>query len=806
MLSLGIAVFVGMNSFLINFDKTINSYLKENNYPDIVIETKPFNEEIYIINDNSQNKTQEELIQEYLDENGYENKFEALRDYKKQHNINSNDEAIEQIIQEYSKENIEYTKTSIINIVKDITGVIDADTRIYFNTVLNHNSRNILTKIIAYKNNKFNNFYFWQQTEKNNNYYNIYVEKDFAQTNNINIGDVVNVEIEDNNYKAYVQAIVTTPENLGSGVEYASTEINYGYIYVDQDELSLEDYEGYANQILVKCEDLFSNEIILNNVIDEITKQDIQETNSYTFEQSDVKERINRNTEPISIVCKVVPTIIYIVTLIILYMCFSIIIKSSRKNISIYRAIGIDSKKIILGYCIFGVIIITISSIVCIPFYYLIVHILSNFYESFFNINYIPEGINVVYMALSYLIAFAMCELAILLNSKTIVSYTPNEALTRNEDENNEVPLLVRTVFNNAKPIFKFSLTTSLRNKIQLVFTMLCITCTVALIYSSLSYVSGNDEIINNLFNERINANVFVYFSEEPSDEMLYEIQNLNYIESVEEIKVYKKHIKLNDLSYEVVINGIDENSQLIKIPNIDSLSETGIVLDHYSANKINAKVGDYITVDNQTIKVTAIDKQYANRTQYISYNQASKLSGSDYYCYALKCNDTSKFIDYIKDNDIFLSYNNIEEMKQRLENTFASFRFVTEVLIVFSIIIGFDVVLICIKTNYLDRAKQISVLRALGFTTKDISLNYFKQILIELFISICVGLPIGKTISTFTLKLVETSDRTYPYANGIKEVVFTVSIVLLYSIIAQLISTIEIKNWILSEKIKDGE
>ena len=110
------------------------------------------------------------------------------------------------------------------------------------------------------------------------------------------------------------------------------------------------------------------------------------------------------------------------------------------------------------------------------------------------------------------------------------------------------------------------------------------------------------------------------------------------------------------------------------------------------------------------------------------------------------------------------------------------------------------------LKTNLIDRSKQISVLRALGYTTFEISYNNFIQLLMQLLISIIVGLPLGKTISIFTLKLIETSDRTYPYANGIKEIILTTSIVLIYMLLAQIIGYKDIKKWQLSQEIKDND
>lgn len=805
-ISLGITIFAGINSFIKTLNISINDYLKDNHYPDIVIDTDVFDERVFVIEDNSLGKSEEDLIQEYLDTNGYKSKYEALSDYKKKNNISSNDEAIDRLIKEYTDGQIIYNKVSINDVLKDVSGVIDVDTRLYFNTIINHQNKNYSSKIIVYKSSKFNSFHVWSQTNRSNLYRNVYIEKSFAEKNDIKIGDVIDAKINDEKYGAYVQKIITTPENLSSGIEYGSLESNYGYIYIDINELGLDEYKEYANQIFIKSEETFPQGTLKKTIEEELSKYDINTNNSYTYLESNVIDRVNRNIDPIDTLSKILPTVFYIITIVVVYLCLSIIIKSNRKNISIYRALGFSIKQITKEYCLFGVVIIVLSIILSIPLCYMLDDILCNFYENFFLIEDIPMNIDYIHLFLSYLLVSVICLLAIILNCRKLNDYTPNEAMSHNASENYEAPYLVKTLFNKTSPLFKFSLTTNLRNKLQLIFSIVCITCTIGMIFASLSFVSGNNAIINNLFKERINYDSAIYLSNEPSQELIDEIAKLDYVEDIENVKIYKKNIKLNDLSYEILINGIDSNSNLIKIPGFDLLEEDGIILDHYAANKIKAKVGDYIEIDNNKIKVIGISKQYASRTSYVSYKQASVLKDSGYGCLVCKCSDNDALLNYLIDNDSFISLNEVNKMEESLIELFKSFSFASKILIVFSIVIGLDVILICIKTNLLDRTKQISVLRSLGYTVKEISISNYIQILLQLLVSIVVGLPLGKGISKLTLKLMETSDRTYPYANGIKEILMTISIVILYTLIAQIISSNEIKKWILSENIKDGE
>lgn len=803
---LGVTLFVGMNSFLKTLDSTLASYVEEYNYPNIVVNTNISDRNVAVLNDKAKHKSQDTLIHEYLTEYGYKSEYEALDDYKRKNNIEDNDEAIKSLIEEYSNGQVEYIKTPIEDVLSSITGVLDVDTRLYLSTNISKGETDYSSIVIVYRSDKFNNFYIWQETEPNINCRNVYIEKNFADHNNIKLKDIINIEVGDDAYQAYVKAVVSTPENIGGGVDDTTLNIDGGYLYISDTELGISDYSNYFNQLFIKTEDIFSQDVLKERIDQEIKTYGIDILNSYTYDDSNVKGRIYRNVDPINTLCKIIPTIFYLITLVVIYLCFSIIVKSSRRNISIYRALGSDIKKLTSQFCLLGVIITGICAILSIPLSCILIRVLCNYYENFFTLYSIPTRIDFWYFALANILSLVICEIAIVLNCKIISSYTPAEAMARGVDDDYNVPFLVKTVFSKTSPIFKFSLTTSLRNKSQLFFTIICISSSIAIIFASLSFVVGNNKIVDNLFDQRINYDCMIYFSETPNADLINNIAKLNYVDDVEEIKSFNKTIKASDLTYDVTINGIDSNSELIRIPNVNSLKDEGIVLDKYVATQLNVNVGDYVFVDDIKIPIIGISEQYTNRIEYVSYDQASKLKDNEYGCLVCKCQDKTKLLDYLSGVNTYISSSFTEDLYQSTQKMFDSFAFVSYILIAFSVSIGLTVILVNIKTNILDRTKQISVLRTLGYTTFEISFNNCIQLILQLLLSSIIGFPLGKGIAVFALKMIETSKRTYPYANGIKEVLITFIIVFMYMLVAQLVSTIDIKKWNISENIKDGE
>lgn len=236
-ISLGVALLFGLMNGVLSLRKSVDKFIKENNYPDIKISTNL--EDIDKIDD---------LISEEFD-------------------------------------NVEY--------------------RLAINTIINKDNQILSVKAITYESENLKDFYIDEEKDNNSGYYDILVEKRFANDNNIKLGDILKLKMGEKFYSFCVSKIISVPETIGNvPINGMWVNINdYGNVYINRKVLEEETDKVKRNFLdeIEKKEDEILNEE--NNRLDEYNKAKRKIENSkkeYNIKKNDLnlkKEELNKNKE-----------------------------------------------------------------------------------------------------------------------------------------------------------------------------------------------------------------------------------------------------------------------------------------------------------------------------------------------------------------------------------------------------------------------------------------------------------------------------------------------------------------------------
>lgn len=236
-ISLGVALLFGLMNGVQSLRKSVDKFIKENNYPDIRISTNL----------------------EDLDKIGDLNKEKF--------------------------DNVEY--------------------RISINTIINKDNKILSVKAITYEDEKLKDFYINEEKNNNSGYYDILIEKRFANDNNIKIGDTLKLKMGEEFYSFYVSKIISVPETIGNvPINGMWVRINdYGNVYINKKVLEEETNKkkrDLLNEIEKKEEEILNEE---NNRLDEYNEAKRKIENSkkkYNIKKNDLnqkKEELNQNKE-----------------------------------------------------------------------------------------------------------------------------------------------------------------------------------------------------------------------------------------------------------------------------------------------------------------------------------------------------------------------------------------------------------------------------------------------------------------------------------------------------------------------------
>lgn len=221
-------------------------------------------------------------------------------------------QSLRESVDKFIKEN-NYPDIKILTNLEDIDKIGDlnkekfdnVECRISMNTIINKDNKILSVKAITYEDEKLKDFYINEEKNNNSGYYDILIEKRFANDNNIKLGDILKLKMGEEFYSFCVSKIVSVPETIGNvPINGMWVRINdFGNVYINRKVLEEETNKkkrDLLNEIEKKEEEILNEE---NNRLDEYNKAKSKIENSkkeYNLKKNDLnqkKEELNQNKE-----------------------------------------------------------------------------------------------------------------------------------------------------------------------------------------------------------------------------------------------------------------------------------------------------------------------------------------------------------------------------------------------------------------------------------------------------------------------------------------------------------------------------
>lgn len=543
--------------------------------------------------------------------------------------------------------------------------------------------------------------------------------------------------------------------------------------------------ESKFNEILINFDGTSDKEVVLNNVLAKYL-EDIEVLDSYTYEKSPMYNYINVNIGAMDKLSTIAPIVFYIIILIILFLFASLMIKQGKKEIAILRLLGKTTSSIRLGFCINNLIVAIVGLVLgfligLFPMIYMV-----EYFKNFFLLPNVVYTVNGVSIILSIITTIIVVELATIIATLELDKITPVEILKNEEYQNREVSKFTKWITSKFKPFIKFSILVYIRNKSKLILGIICTSATVALIFSSLAYISSKNKIFDNYFDDRIHYTAQIFKNGEITDEELEELRNLDYIENADLLRYFNVKLKNNDKEQDIVINALDNKNKYISIfdknNNEIAYPESGIVLEEHIAKDLGLELNDEVIISGIKFKIVDISFQSLGRVNYISLADSYKLKPSfDTIVLNMNNNKQEELINKVSNNDNYIYTVFNDEIREYNKEIFDSYTIPAVIIIIFALIIGYIIIININLYNLLGQKKNLAIFRGLGFQYSEISKSWFVQALIQWITSIIIGLPFGILLSKYILKYISSVRREFIYASGIKEIVFTAILLFIY-------------------------
>ena len=660
------------------------------------------------------------------------------------------------------------------------------------------------------------------------NAFEILIDEKFAEANNYKIGQDITVISNGVKKNMKICGTMFTAEGIYSIRDNSTIMPNYSiFSLAFTDIASLQRLTGknYYNEILFDLKDEVEFEDVKNDIKREIENYGL--INLYPQDDQVSDTMIDGEIDEQRSLMIVMPVIFLSVAILVMGIMVKRIIEQQRMQIGILKSFGYSDFQVgfhYASYCLIIGLIGGITGCVCgVGFG----HIMLSTYKVFFNMEFINNHSQTQLFVMGIVLSSTFSVAAGVNAATKAVNIMPSEAMRQ------EAPKSGKKMFIEALPVFnmvfnsrgKMSVRNISRNKKRSFFIILGIALAFAISVLPWSLLELMDKMIFDRYRytEKYDIKIFLngFTSKSGGENALNSMSKIQYKQGILEIPVT---LEYQGVKEDTVTIGLQQDGRLYTVVDDDKnkvdIPSGMIVLSEKLAEKLNADVGDYISLkspyskykeDKHYIKVGKIVKQSIGMNGYLDITYLSNILGYEDMCNSilLKVEDENyiydlreKFQDLEKIVSIQSKLENMNQIRQRMETMYSMIYFMAIIAAAMTFAIVYNTFVVVL----LERQREISTLMVLGMKEKDVLSIISLEQNITSIIGVILGLPIAKLFIIIMSKTIITDTFTMPTDMSLNSVLIALILLVISAVSAQLLASRKLNNIEIVDVLKSGE
>ena len=692
------------------------------------------------------------------------------------------------------------------------------------------------------------------------------VEEGFLKSNNKQIGDMVDVEIEDTtdvygNKKSYLKnsqmKIVGTVQSplyisrdrgtskLGTGkVSYymyiPKENINANDVYTsiylrakneENYETSTQKYEDYIEEVKNNIEQI-KDEREQSRKIQ--TLNGIETAKWYILDRNSNEGYVGfiQSTKSIAKISQVFPIVFFAVAALISLTSMTRMVEEQRTQIGTLKALGYNQLQIINKYILYASFASIIGGIsgMCVGFATL-PQIIWMLYMMMYQIT--PKAIlsfNWKYGTIGLLLICICIIGATIYSAIRELKETPAALMRPKAPKSGNRVLLERIPFiwKHLNFSHKVTVRNIFRYKKRFLMTIIGIFGCTSLIVTGFGIKDSISVIIPNQFEKVFDYNMQVNLkdnlSADEKQSFIDELKDREEVKKIVETYMTSATAVKGDKQEDVqIIVPKDEFDGLINVNDLKTkqnleLKDNEIYLTDKCAQLIGAKAGDTITlkdINNNEVeaKISNIVENYVSHYVYMSKTMYEKLYGKDYSTNVILSQNIEmtdevedEFVTELMNKNEVSSANRISTILGALDDTIKSLDFVVIILIVSAGLLAFVVLYNLANVNISERIRELATIKVLGFYDKEVYDYVTRETTILTAIGIILGLFGGYCLNYYLIGTCEINTLRFSKIVSPISYVYAVAITIIFTLIVNLATYFALKKIDMIESLKSVE
>lgn len=246
------------------------------------------------------------------------------------------------------------------------------------------------------------------------------------------------------------------------------------------------------------------------------------------------------------------------------------------------------------------------------------------------------------------------------------------------------------------------------------------------------------------------------------------------------------------------------------------SLEDTDVLLTRNATRTMKLSLGDEIRIQNLDLrecdaKITGIVENYFGNIVYMTEAKYETLFGiyetnGVLAKFTNQCKDDTAYTENLKREEIILSANCTQAMKDEFSSAFRLLNMVVGVVLVLAALLAFVVLFTLSNTNISERERELATIKVLGFYHPEVHSYVNKETWILTVMGILLGMPLGWLLGRYVMGILEFSSLEFYIALYPQSYLYAAMITVLFGIIVNFITNKVLDKINMVEALKSVE
>lgn len=638
----------------------------------------------------------------------------------------------------------------------------------------------------------------------------VWLNYDFANTNNIKLDDVITLNYNKKEVELKVKGLVYSPECIsykGTSSSNKPNHENYGYCFVSEETMKNLCNILVYNQIKIKTVESYQEEKLKSDIASILKEKYISCINKGEF--SGVSEYNNKiiQIRKMSIMFSIM---FFVLALMTIDTTMKRIVRKQRVQIGTLKALGFSDTQIRMHYALYGFVISCLGCVIGVALApYTITPVLLKLQGQIYSIPY-WQGSNTIIPYVASVLIIIFCTTVAISACNKEVKELPAEILRESMPKANGKMIIenISSLWNSLSFDWKWSLRDISRNKARTIIGIIGVLGSMVLLMASFGIRDSIKEANKNLYGKQYSYNSKINFSYALLEEDKKKIEE-TFIGDYQWIYEGATEIKSSNKIKSTTLILADEGYyfKLYDKKGIVPMPEEGAIISETLAEEMKITEGDTINIsfkgENSRIRTCVSKVVPIECPQGVFMSKDAWIkSGGNFKpsCVLLGYNKESEEISKLD------FVNNTVTLQEQLNDADS---ILESVDIIIKLLLGAAILLSCVilynlgLLNYIERYREYATLKVLGFHDFEVKQLIFKDSIFNMIIGIILGIPIGNIFLNMYVKVASTSNFQYKSHLTMTSLIISLGITIGCSLIINMIVCRKVRKIDMVEALK---